>query len=69
MGDVLAIECTIPTIGHRSAVIHQQVLLDGSATVVASADVTFVAFSAQQKKAVQLGGELKTMLESMQETQ
>jgi acyl-CoA thioesterase FadM len=37
--------------------------------VVASADVTFVAFSAQQKKAVQLGGELKTMLESMQETQ
>jgi thioesterase-3 len=67
VGDVLAIESSITTVSNRSAVIHQRVLLAGSDTIVADADVTFVAFSKQLNKAVQIGGDLKSLLESMRE--
>jgi thioesterase-3 len=67
MGDELVIESSIKSISNRSAVIHQRVLLAGKDTVVADADVTFVAFDSKQGKAVQIGGELKALLESMQE--
>lgn len=67
MGDELVIESSIKSINNRSAVIHQRVLLAGKETIVADADVTFVAFDSQQEKAVQISGELKSLLESMQE--
>jgi len=66
MGDELVVESSIQSISHRSAVIHQRVLLTGKGTVVADADVTFVAFDSKQEKAVQISGELKSLLESMQ---
>lgn len=66
MGDELVVESSIKSISNRSAVIHQRVLLAGKDTVVADADVTFVAFDSKQEKAVQISGELKALLESMQ---
>jgi thioesterase-3 len=67
MGDELAIECSIKSISNRSAVIHQRVSLAGTETLVAEADVTFVAFDAKLNKAVQISGDLKDLLESMQQ--
>lgn len=69
MGDELSIESSVKSISHRSAVIHQRVVLAGSDTVVADADVTFVAFDGKQNKAVPIEGELRALLESMQETE
>ena len=66
MGDELAIESTIKSISNRSAIIHQHVKLAGKDTVVAEADVTFVAFDSKLNKSVQISGELKDLLESMQ---
>jgi len=68
MGDELAIECSVKSINNRSAVFHQQVCLAGTSTIVADADVTFVAFDSKQNKAVQISGELRALLESMQQT-
>ncbi|MCD4484492.1 acyl-CoA thioesterase [Chromobacterium vaccinii] len=65
MGEQLLIETGLKSIGNRSAVIHQRVLLEGADTVVAEADVTFVVFDAKQNKAVALEGQLKDMLEQM----
>ena len=65
MGDELEIESSVKSISNRSTVIQQWVRLAGSDTVVAKADVTLVAFDGAQNKAVQIDGELKTLLESM----
>jgi len=65
MGDELKIESSVKSISNRSTVIQQWVRLAGSDTVVAKADVTLVAFDGAQNKAVQIDGELKTLLESM----
>ncbi|MBV8046001.1 MAG: acyl-CoA thioesterase [Paludibacterium sp.] len=67
MGDELIIESSVKSISNRSAVIHQRVLLAGKDTVVAQADVTMVAFDSQAGRAVPIAGELKSVLESMQE--
>ncbi|KUM05298.1 acyl-CoA thioesterase [Chromobacterium subtsugae] len=65
MGDQLLVETGVQSIGKRSAVIHQRVLLEGSDTVVAEADVTFVVFDAKQNKAVALEGPLQEQLQKM----
>ena len=65
MGDQLLVETGVQSIGKRSAVIHQRVLLEGSDTVVAEADVTFVVFDAKQNKAVALEGQLQEQLQKM----
>ena len=67
MGDQLAIATSVKSISHRSAVMHQRVVLDGSDTLVAEADVTFVAFDGKQNKAVPLEGSLKELLQAMQD--
>ncbi|CUA83735.1 acyl-CoA thioester hydrolase, YbgC/YbaW family [Gulbenkiania indica] len=67
MGDELAVETTVKSVGNRSAVIHQCVKLAGTDKVVAEADVTFVVYDAKQDKAVQLEGQLKTLLEDLME--
>ncbi|WP_434630916.1 acyl-CoA thioesterase [Chromobacterium sp. CV08] len=66
MGEMLLIETTVKSIGNRSAVIHQRVLLDGSDTLVAEADVTFVVFDTRAGKAVVLEGQLREALELIQ---
>lgn len=69
MGDELGIESTVKSISNRSAVIHQRVMLAGTDKVVAEADVTFVAFDSKQNKAVQISGELRTLLETMRDSE
>lgn len=66
MNDQLVIETAVKSVGNRSAVIHQCVKLAGSDTVVAEADVTFVAFDGKQNKAVAIEGKLRELLTGLQ---
>lgn len=62
MGERLCIATSVKSIGQRSCVMHQLVTLDGTDTVVADADVTFVIIDTRTEKAAVLDGELRTML-------
>lgn len=66
MNDQLSVETMVKSVGNRSAVIHQLVKLAGSNKIVASADVTFVAFDGKQNKAVQIDGKLRELLQGLQ---
>lgn len=65
MGEELVIETAMRKMGSRSAVIHQRVMLKGSDTVVADADVTFVVFSEKTGGAVAMEGEVKALFANL----
>ncbi len=67
LGEVLQITTAIKAIGARSCVMHQLVTLQGTATVIADADVTFVLVDTRTEKAALLEGELRETLERMTE--
>lgn len=59
----LEIVTSLARIGSKSAVMHQEIVLQGTDTLVADADVTFVVFDQKQQKAVALEGALRSLLE------
>jgi thioesterase-3 len=65
MGETLRIATSVKAIGARSCVMHQLVALQGTDTVVADADVTFVLVDIQTEKAAVLEGDLRAALERM----
>ena len=65
MGEMLCIATSVKSIGQRSCVMHQLVTLDGTDTVVADADVTFVIIDTRTEKAAVLDGALRGMLEQL----
>lgn len=65
MNETLRIETQIQRLGNRSGVIHQAVKLNGSDTVVADADVTFVLFDVNNLKAATLEGEVLELLKTV----
>ncbi len=65
MGEVLQIVTSVKSIGTRSCIMHQIVTLQGSDTLVADADVTFVIVDTHTEKAALLDGELRAALERM----
>lgn len=67
VGDVLSIETAVTHWGSRSAIIHQEIKLSATSTVVADADVTFVIFDNRRKKTATLEGELLAQLKKVQE--
>ncbi|MGL6071849.1 acyl-CoA thioesterase, partial [Craterilacuibacter sp.] len=67
MGDELAIETSVKSVGNRSAVMHQRVALAASGKLVAEADVTFVAYHSRQGKAVAIDGDLLALLQGLQQ--
>lgn len=62
LGHLLAIDTTISKINHRSGVIHQVIRLEGTDTVVADADVTFVLYDNKAGAAAPLKGEILDFL-------
>jgi thioesterase-3 len=58
MHEVVVIETEVVQWRRRSAVIHQVVKLQGTETVVADADVTFVIFDTHKQKTAVLEGEV-----------
>ena len=65
LGEVLEVTADLTRIGNRSAVIHQDIRLEGTDTVVADADVTFVIADEKSGRAVALDGELRRVLEGL----
>lgn len=63
LGEVLDIETGIKALGNRSGVVRQVVRLQGTETVVADADVTFVIVSRETGRALPLAGELRQVFE------
>ena len=65
MGEVLEIRTALKKLGGRSGVVRQEVALQGTDTLVADADVTFVVVSLRDGKAVAMEGELREVLGGM----
>ena len=66
VGEEVEVVTSLAKIGNKSAVIHQDVVLKGTTTLVADADVTFVVTDQKAQKAVALEGELREVLEVWQ---
>jgi thioesterase-3 len=64
LDQILAIQCAMAKIGHKSATIHQKMFIKGSDKIIADADVTFVVIDIATQKALPIEGELLTMLKS-----
>ena len=62
-GQTLEIATQFSQIGSKSAVIHQVIKVQGSDTVVADADITFVCLDRKTGKAALIEGALKQRLE------
>jgi len=58
MNEVVVVETEVTQWRRRSAVIHQVVKLQGTWTVIADADVTFVIFDTGKQKTAVLEGEV-----------
>ena len=65
LGEVLQITTSIKAMGARSCVMQQLVTLEGTDTVIANADVTFVLVDTRTEKAAPLEGELRETLQRM----
>lgn len=61
-GDVLQVHTRYKTHGSRSMTMHQRVMLNGTDTVSADADVTFVVLDTNAGKVVPIQGRLLEML-------
>jgi len=59
LGEILEVETGVKALGNRSGIMHQAVLLQGTGTVVADADVTFVIVSLESGRALPLSEELR----------
>lgn len=65
MNDVVCVETQISQWGRRSAVIRQVVKRQGTDTVVADADVTFVIVDTHKQKTAVLEGEILDLLKAV----
>jgi len=65
MNDVVCVETQISQWGRRSAVIRQVVKRQGTDTVVADADVTFVIVDTHKRKTAVLEGEILDLLKAV----
>jgi thioesterase-3 len=65
MNDVVCVETQISQWGRRSAVIRQVVKRQGTDTVVADADVTFVIVDTQKQKTAVLEAEILDLLKGV----
>jgi thioesterase-3 len=66
VNEEIEVVTSLAKIGNKSAVMHQDVVLKGTDTLVADADVTFVVTDQKLQKAVALEGELRAALEQWQ---
>lgn len=65
MGDILELYLGLEKISSKSAVFYQELRLQGTATVVADAKVTFVFADVNTGKAVRIDDEIKGLLEEL----
>lgn len=64
LGEVVEVISSVGKLGNRSGTLSQKVMLKGTDTLVADADVTFVLADGSGK-AVPIDGELRVLIESL----
>lgn len=64
-GEVLEVRTSLSRLGQKSGTIHQDIVLDGTETVIVDADVTFAIVDSKTQKALPLDGELRALLEGL----
>jgi thioesterase-3 len=62
LGDVLEVRSLLSRVGRKSAVVHQEVFLRNTSTLVADADVTFAIVETKTGKALPLKGDIADAL-------
>jgi len=67
VGEEVEVVTSLAKLGNKSAVMHQDVVLKGTETLVADADITFVVTDQKAGKAVALDGDLRATLEKWQQ--
>ena len=65
VGDVLEVRTNISRLGQKSGTVHQAIALQGTQSVVAEADVTFVMADRRTQKALPLEGRLLDFLRGL----
>lgn len=66
LGEVMEIRTWISSIGKTSARIRQEILLKGTETAIADADVTFVMIDGRTSKTVPMTEDIQTAFKSRQ---
>lgn len=64
LGDELAIESTVATLGAKSGVLRQEVTRRQDGEPLADADVTFVVIDRNLEKAVPIEGDIRALFET-----
>lgn len=67
LGDILEIRTRIIKIGRKSATFHHAIYLQGSAKLIADAEVTFVVVDLKTQRAIPIEGEWRTKLAALQD--
>jgi len=65
VNEVIEIRTQVSKIGNRSCTIHQALVLKGTDTLVAEADVTFCVLDQDKHVAVPIEGEIRELLTTM----
>jgi thioesterase III len=63
LGDILEVGTNITHLGSKSGIMHQEIVLQGTDSIIADADVTFVIVDSKTQKALSLEGNLLALLE------
>jgi len=66
MGEEIEVLTELTKVGNKSAVIQQKIVLKGTATLIADADITFVVTDQKAQKAVLLEGKLLELMQAWQ---
>jgi thioesterase III len=63
LSNLLEIRTNISRLGDESGIMHQEIVIKGTDTIIIDADVTFVIANANTKKAQPIEGELRAAFE------
>jgi thioesterase-3 len=63
LGEILEVRTSISRLGNESGIMHQEIALKGTDTIVIDADVTFVIGDSNTKRALPIAGELRDAFE------
>ena len=67
-GDILEIRTRLSRLGVKSGIIHQEIILQGTQSVIVEADVTFAIVDRKTQKALPLAGNLLDFFKSLADT-
>jgi thioesterase-3 len=67
VNETISIHTRVSRIGTKSCVIHQEMRLKGTDTIIGDADITFCVLDQKTHEALPIEGEIRELMESMKE--